>query len=50
MAHEHRYEIKLTWTGAAQEPTQNYKGYSREDQIEAPGERDHGSGRQRRPI
>ncbi len=37
MAHEHRYEIKLTWTGAAQEPTQNYKSYSRAYQIEAPG-------------
>ena len=37
MAHEHRYEIKLTWTGAAQGPTQNYKSYSREYRIEAPG-------------
>ena len=37
MAHEHRYEIKLTWTGAAQGPTQDYKSYSREYRIEAPG-------------
>ncbi len=37
MTHEHRYEIKLTWTGAAQGPTQNYKSYSREYRIEAPG-------------
>ncbi len=37
MAHEHRYEIKLTWTGASQEPTWNYQSYSRADQIEAPG-------------
>ncbi len=37
MAHEHRYEIKLTWTGAARGSTQNYKSYSREYQIEAPG-------------
>ena len=37
MAHEHRYEIKLTWTGAARGPTQDYKSYSREYRIEAPG-------------
>jgi len=30
MAREHHYEIKLTWTGAAQGPIENYKDYSRE--------------------
>ena len=35
--HEHRYEIELTWTGAAQGPIRDYQSYSREYRIEVPG-------------
>ena len=37
MAKQHSYEVKLTWTGAVQGPTRDYKSYSREYRIEAPG-------------
>ena len=37
MAQEHCYEIKLTWSGAAQRPIRDYKSYSREYRFEAPG-------------
>ncbi len=37
MAREHHYEIKLSWTGAAQGPIENYQDYSREYRFEAPG-------------
>ncbi|MFQ5774963.1 MAG: OsmC family protein [Kiloniellaceae bacterium] len=37
MAKEHGYEVKLTWTGAAQGPVADYAGYSREYRIEVAG-------------
>ena len=37
MAHVHRYEANLTWTGAAKGPTTDYKSYSREYTVSFPG-------------
>ena len=34
---EHRYQAKTVWTGAADGPTRDYKGYSRAHRIEIPG-------------
>ena len=34
---EHHYQATLTWTGAAQGPTERYQTYSREYRVEVPG-------------
>jgi organic hydroperoxide reductase OsmC/OhrA len=34
---EHRFECRLTWTGAAKGPTTDYATYSRECRVEFPG-------------
>ncbi|WP_435010588.1 OsmC family protein [Tundrisphaera lichenicola] len=37
MTREHRYQVGLEWSGAAQGPTSSYSGYSREFAIEIEG-------------
>jgi organic hydroperoxide reductase OsmC/OhrA len=37
MAHVHRYQATLNWTGAAQGPTVNYASYSRDYDLSSPG-------------
>lgn len=37
MARQHRYEAKLTWSGADQGPVREYAGYAREYRVEIPG-------------
>lgn len=37
MAKDHHYQAKLTWTGAASGPIENYAGYSREYRVEIIG-------------
>jgi organic hydroperoxide reductase OsmC/OhrA len=37
MSREHRYEVGLHWTGAAQGPTSSYPSYSREYVVEIEG-------------
>jgi organic hydroperoxide reductase OsmC/OhrA len=34
---DHRFECRLTWTGAAKGPTSDYATYSRECRVEFPG-------------
>ena len=34
---EHRYAVRLEWSGAASGPTKTYAGYSRDHMIAAPG-------------
>lgn len=36
-AKEHRYDVTIVWSGAAQGPTRDYKSYSREHRIEIAG-------------
>lgn len=37
MPHEHRFSARLTWSGAAQGPTESYASYSREYTVEMDG-------------
>ncbi len=37
MGKSHNYDLKLTWTGAAKGPTDNYASFSREYRIELQG-------------
>lgn len=36
-SHVHRYAATVTWTGAAQGPTRDYRSYSREYRVTVPG-------------
>ena len=36
-SHEHRFECRLVWTGAAKGGTTSYEAYSRESRIDIPG-------------
>lgn len=36
-SHIHRYTATVTWTGAAQGSTRDYRSYSREYQVTVPG-------------
>jgi organic hydroperoxide reductase OsmC/OhrA len=36
-SHVHRYQATVSWTGAAQGPTANYRAYSREYTVTTPG-------------
>jgi organic hydroperoxide reductase OsmC/OhrA len=40
MAHEHRFQALITWTGAAQGPAESYKSYSREYRVQIEGKGD----------
>lgn len=40
MAHEHRFQALITWTGAAKGPAESYKTYSREYRVEIEGKPD----------
>ena len=37
MAHQHKYAVQVTWTGASAGPTVSYANYSREHRIEVEG-------------
>lgn len=37
MAHDHRFQALITWTGAAKGPAESYKTYSREYRVEIEG-------------
>jgi organic hydroperoxide reductase OsmC/OhrA len=36
-SHEHRFDCRLTWTGAAGGPTTSYEAYARDLRVEVPG-------------
>jgi organic hydroperoxide reductase OsmC/OhrA len=40
MAHEHRFQALITWTGAAKGPAESYRTYSREYKVEIEGKPD----------